>query len=109
MSNETVIRASRLRHRVVLEQPVYSRDELGGTMVLWQEVTRLWAEVMPLSGGGEAAPRRSLRAFQRYRVSVRTRCGIRADMRLKHKNKILQIRSVSEEQGKVVLGCEEVS
>ena len=44
------MRAGRLRHRVVIQQPVNAADATGQMVATWTTVGTVWAAVEPLNG-----------------------------------------------------------
>jgi SPP1 family predicted phage head-tail adaptor len=64
-----------LNRRLVLEAPAESDDDAGGVTRLYDVVTTLWAQVMPLAARGDVAAG-SLGASARYRIVIRMRAGI---------------------------------
>ncbi len=108
MSNP--IEASKLKHRVVLQKPFYTRDEMGGTLTIWQDVATLWAAIMPLRGD-EAFAVHKIQARKMVKVLLRYRADITPDLRLKKGAKLFHIRAVlnvKEENNTLELNCEEI-
>jgi SPP1 family predicted phage head-tail adaptor len=75
-----IIRIGELNRRLVLEAPSESDDGAGGVTRLYDVVTTLWAQVLPLPARAEVAAD-SLGAAARYRIVVRRR----ADITLRHR------------------------
>ena len=61
-----------LNRRLVLEAPVESEDGAGGVTRLYDVVTTLWAQVVPLSASSELTAA-NLGGRVRYRIIVRSR------------------------------------
>lgn len=82
-----MIRAGKLRHRIVIQEPVETQDQTNGAVnVLWQDLATVWAEIAPLSA-------RDLIAAQAEASKVTTRITIRynnyinSKMRIYHASK----------------------
>lgn len=91
--------ASRLRHRLKLQQPVRTQDTMGGFSTVWQDIVELWGEVTFASGKAVFdAERAELR--QRHVVAIRAREGIRMDMRLLYDEREFFIRAINPENGR---------
>lgn len=89
--------ASRLKERVTLEAPIATSDGQGGQAINWEEVTRVWAEVRPLSSSArERTNARQPEAAAGYRVRIRTHVEVDATMRLQWRTRTLFIHSVHE-------------
>lgn len=102
-------RIGALRHRVVLEAPSRSAGEGGGAEISWHPVATLWAEVVPLSGS-EIFQADSIAATAAYEVCTRFRPEIAPEMRFVLGERILDIRSVRDIEGRrrwVSCLCEE--
>ncbi len=96
--------SSKLRERVKIEQPIATPDEYGGQAILWTELATVFAEVTPVLG----AVSESLFAEQRqakagYRVVMRYRSDVYANMRLIWKNHVLFVHSKHEVDGALQL------
>jgi SPP1 family predicted phage head-tail adaptor len=88
--------ANRLTERVSILQPVTSTDELGGQVVSWEELASCWAEVRPMSGNRERVVAQQVNSQPGYRVVMRLRSDVTADMRVQWKNRSLAIHSLHE-------------
>jgi SPP1 family predicted phage head-tail adaptor len=66
---------SDLNRRLVLEAPVESEDGAGGVTRLYDVVTTLWAQVVPLSASSELTAAK-LGGKVRYRIIIRSRADI---------------------------------
>ncbi len=96
--------ASRLRHRVTLQQPVMVSDTGGGYVKTWEDVEELWAGVEPLNGRDITNERfidQHVQALVTHRVYMRYREGVTSAMRLLHAGRELYIHAVVnvEERG----------
>lgn len=101
-----------LRHRLVHEVPVESRDLDGGVVTEWSARGILWAQVEPLSGRKlELAQRQEPRAS--HRVTLRYHPALKArDRLLLHGSRALHVHSVidtDEANDETVVLAEEVA
>jgi SPP1 family predicted phage head-tail adaptor len=87
--------AGDLNRRLVLEAPAESDDGAGGVMRLYDVVTTLWAQVIPLAARGEVAVD-SLGASARFRIVVRMRAGITTQHRFQDGTRIYRIVAMRE-------------
>lgn len=104
------VSASKLRHRLVLQKPVYARDEIGGTFVTWQNAASLWASIDPLRGD-EKFNNQKLESRRFFKVFTRYRADIAPDLRFRKGTRTLLIRSVlnvDEENQTLEVICEEI-
>lgn len=88
-----------LRHRVQLEAPSRSAVEGGGAVVAWQPVAMLWAEIIPLSGA-EVFQADGIGATTSFDVRTRFRAEIHPEMRFVIGDRILDIKSVRDIEGR---------
>ena len=105
--------ASRLKHRMTLQQEVTSADGAGGYVKSWADVAQLWAEITPISTTGAANGRMSGRELLlggqlqpeiSHRITLRFQEGVTPAMRLVYDGRIFNIRHVAnvQEQGEVL-------
>lgn len=88
---------SRLRQRITIEEPTLTPGDGGSFSVTWDTLTECWAEVMPISGTGELVESEQLQMAERFRITLRYRTDIVSTMRVLYGERILQIRSVTNE------------
>jgi SPP1 family predicted phage head-tail adaptor len=79
-----------LNRRLVLEAPSESDDGAGGVVRLYDVVTTLWAQVVPLPARGEVAAD-SLGATARYHIVIRARSGITTQHRFQDGTRIYRV------------------
>lgn len=82
-----------MRQRVTLQQESRTPDTAGGASLSWVDVATLWAEVTPFPGS-EALQAQKLTGSALYRVVLRYKDAVTADMRLVFKGRVLNIRSL---------------
>lgn len=98
-----------LRERVTLQSPSRIPDGGGGADVSWTEGATVWAKV-ETRGGGEAFASERLAAQARFRVTIRHRTGVTAEMRLLWGDRALAISALGDPDGRkrfLVLDCKE--
>lgn len=89
---------SQLREQVRIERPDASADGQGGQTISWRDVATLYAKVEPLqSVVQEALFADQQLAREAYRITLRYRPDISADMRLFWRGKLLNIASIYDD------------
>lgn len=79
-----MIQAGKLRHRVVLQNPVEAQDQNNGALIVtWQDVATLWSSIEPLSANEFIAAQAEASKVT-TRITIRYRADISAKMRLYH-------------------------
>jgi len=79
-----------LNRRLLLEAPVETDDGAGGVMRLYDIVTTLWAQVLPLAAAASVTAGNAGGAV-RYRIVVRARSDITTRHRFQDGTRIYQI------------------
>ncbi len=87
MSN---VAAGDLRHRVLIQQQVTTRDSDGVVQTIWQDVATVWSSVEPLSAR-EFIQSGQTQAAVTARITIRYRAGLLPSMRLVHRGQIYNI------------------
>lgn len=93
--------ATRLRHRLTLQQEIKTADGAGGYVRSWQNVADLWAEIDSANGksyGHEKLYAGQVQAEISHKVMIRYRSGISTAMRLLFGNRVFNIRSIRNVQ-----------
>lgn len=85
-----MIRLGELKHPIVVQRTVETRDEMGGVVVSWGEVLRARARIEALTGR-EAEAARRLVAEATHLVVTPWRDGVGPKMRVVHGAKVLDI------------------
>lgn len=75
------LHAGMLRERIIVEQPEYQLDMLGGAVTSWQPHSILWAHVESVRGS-EKAFADSRRSVVTKKVMIRANDAISSDMRM---------------------------
>jgi head-tail adaptor len=102
--------AGTLRERIIIEQPISVRNEMGLQEPGWQEVCRCLASVTLDSVGAEAEGQ-ALSAMPRFRVTIRRRDGIALDQRVSWNGRRLMVRQLLDDpraKDRIAMRCEEV-
>lgn len=102
--------AGTLRERVIIEQRVAQRDNLGGAKPKYAYGGEAWAALSPLVSA-DLTLADALSAMPRWHVTMRKREGVDLRSRLTWRGKYLAVRSVvsdPREPAFMVLACEEL-
>jgi len=98
----------RLRERVTIETPTRTADGAGGAAVGWSMLATVAAEVISFKGATLVAGERE-EAREPYRVVMRYRDDVTAEMRLRWRGLVLDISSRHDPDGQrrwLVIDCE---
>jgi SPP1 family predicted phage head-tail adaptor len=79
-----------LRHRVLIQQQVTTRDDDGVSYTTWVDVAMVWAAVEPLSAR-EFIQSGQTQAAVTARITIRYRAGLQASMRILHRSQVYNI------------------
>lgn len=99
----------KLRHRIVLEQPLRSATEGGAASISWQPIAECFAEVSP-QRGREVFESEQISGRVTHRITLRYRAGVSPEMRFRMSARIFEILSVRhvDERGRwLECDCEE--
>ncbi|HEX5257584.1 MAG TPA: head-tail adaptor protein [Sphingomicrobium sp.] len=102
--------AGTLRERILIEQPISVRNEMGLQEPGWEEVCRCLASIV-LASVGQQDEGQALSAMQRYRVTIRARDGITLDQRISWNDRKLMVRQLLDDplsKDRIGMLCEEV-
>lgn len=86
-----------MRHRITFQKSEKTPDGYKGHTVKWQDVITVWASVEPLTGR-EYFYSHQIKAEVTHRVKTRYREDITVKMRIKHRNRVLEIESIIDLQ-----------
>jgi len=98
-----------LRHRIVIQELVGTKNSYGEVVQSWQDVATVWASIEPLRGR-EYVEAAAAQVNVDHRIRIRYRSGISPKMRVKYGERTFQINSVvdpREEHKEMELMCEE--
>lgn len=87
--------SGKLNRRLVLEAPSETDDGAGGVTRLYDVVTTLWAQVMPLAARSDVEAD-SLGASARFRIVIRTRADITTQYRFQDGRRIYRVIAVRD-------------
>lgn len=102
--------AGTLRERLIIEQPVSLRNDMGLQEPGWEEVCRCLGSVALETVGAESEAQ-ALSAMPRYRVIIRQRDGIGLNQRVRWNGRSLIVRQLlvdPRSKDRIVMRCEEV-
>ncbi len=88
-------RAGLLRHEITIEQPTRTADAFGETLLTWTTFATTRASVEPISGR-ELTQAAQVQANYTHRVTIRHRDGLKVDMRIRHRGRVLNIVSIGD-------------
>jgi SPP1 family predicted phage head-tail adaptor len=88
----------KLRHRLVLEQPVETADGAGGVARSYATVTTLWAAVVPVAARG-AVVAADLGATVTHHIVVRAGPDLTTQHRLREGSRIYRILALRDQDG----------
>lgn len=104
------MRAGTLRHRVVIQEKVVTRNDFNEEVITWDEVATVWASVEDLSGR-EFLERRREGAEVTTRIRIRYRSGLHAAMRVTWDGRTFNIEGIADPTGRkreLVVMCREL-
>lgn len=80
-----------MRHRIVIESPVYTPDDQGGNVLTWAEYSVVWAAVKPM-GSSEFALAERPENRTNFEITIRNLPGLDTTMRVIHGGQILHLK-----------------
>jgi SPP1 family predicted phage head-tail adaptor len=103
------IESGRLKERVRLLRPVYTKDDFGQETVQWEDTGTYFAEVVGSGGGTSLSVSRTSITYN-HTVKIRNSsrlAGITAEWRVEWKTRIFEIASVIEQDSVLTLDCQD--
>ena len=94
-----------LNRRLVLEAPSETDDGAGGVVRLYDVVTTLWAQVLPVSARSDVSAD-SLGAALRYKIIIRVGPGITTRHRFRDAERIYRILTAQKSTNRRFLEIE---
>lgn len=82
--------SGQFRHRIDIQQPVTTEDELGQSDTSWEDVKSVWADIKTLQGR-EYFAAAAVQAEENVRFIIRYTTGIDETMRVLYKGKTYEI------------------
>ena len=86
-----------MRQRITFQEEVKTADGSKGFTVAWRDFISVWASVEPLSGR-EFFAAHQIKAEITHRVKIRYRTDITVKMRIKHRERVLEIESIIDKK-----------
>jgi SPP1 family predicted phage head-tail adaptor len=86
--------ASRLRQRIMIQQPDNTSDDAGGIVKSWADLSPAWAEIEPLSAG-ESFQAERMQSATIHRITIRFRDDVTTAMRILFEGRIFNIRAIT--------------
>lgn len=83
----------KLRHRLVIQRRVETRDAIGGISARWATLATRWGSVEPLTGR-ELTYAQQVEALVTHRIEMRYFPNLAPTYRLKYGDRVFQIESV---------------
>jgi len=84
------LKSGRLRHKIVIQQRVETKNSIGEDITAYTTYKEVWAQVAPLSSK-EYVSNNELQSSITGRVSMRYLSGVTSDMRIKWGSRIFDI------------------
>jgi head-tail adaptor len=103
--------AGTLRERVTLERQVEARTAMGLAAGEWEPLFSCPASIVPETAAGAEVEGQSLSAMPRFRVTIRSRCGVAVGQRVLWCGRRLMVRQVVDDprtRDRIAMRCEEV-
>ena len=100
----------RLKHRVIFQKLINSKNEYGELEDRWNDVITVWAEVRPTTGRSFFNAKQ-INSEISHSVYIRYRNGLSPSMRIKFKERIfeiLYIMNVNEDNTLMQIYCKEL-
>ena len=94
-----------LRHRLTLEGPMETADDMGGRSLTFESIAAVWSDLRALSAKHDFQAGRSEQRTT-HRVTLRWRNDVKPGMRLRDGDRVFNIRAVSDlDEGGAHLEC----
>jgi len=87
------IAAGKLRHRVVIEEQVTTKNSFGENDTYWAHFATVWASIEPLSAR-EFIAAQQVQSKVSARITIRHRPGLKASMRILHGSTVFNIEGM---------------
>ncbi len=98
-----------MNQRIIIEELATAHDDGGGYSQEWIAFAAAWASVKGITGSERYAAHQ-IEAVIDHEVKIRYRTGIKAAMRIRNSDRVLNIKAVFDPEGKrrvLILLCEE--
>lgn len=87
------MKIGQLRHKVQIQTPKETQDNLGGTVTIWESFSDAFAEIKPISGK-EYMAQSGLNSEISHQITMRFIPGMTSTMRIIFGERIFTIESV---------------
>ncbi len=104
-------RSGNRRHRVELQQPTTTRDEIGGVIESFSTYTTVWASVLAYGNAGEDMEASSPRGNQRFRINIRYNSDVALTHQVVFDSRTFEINAIDnfrELNKELTLNCTEL-
>ena len=91
--------SARMRHRIAIEEPHITSDGGGGSVVAWEKLQDIWAEVIPTTPAETNLGGQIVQTIS-FNVTTRYVKGINHNMRVKFSGRYYNIKTVWNEGNK---------
>lgn len=93
------MRAGLMRHRLVIQRPVLTKDAVGGDVQTWPTFVTVWGQVRPLSGR-EAYEGQRVTTTASHFMTIRYRDDITPQMRVVWHGRTFEITFIENQDGR---------
>lgn len=87
------MKAGKLRHRITIQNPVETTNDVGDVTTTWEDFATVWAEIIPLSGR-EYWESKQVNSEVTGKIRIRYLAGVTPKMRAKFGDRIFNIEAV---------------
>ncbi len=87
------MKIGKMRYRITLQFPADTVDDYGNAVEDWQDLTTVWADIVPVSGREYLTANQATSETQ-YKIYIRYIAGVNAKMRIIHGSKVYEILAV---------------
>lgn len=103
------MKIGRMRYRITIQFPSDTVDDYGNAIDSWQDLTTVWADIVPINGREYLTASQATSETQ-YKIYIRYMDGINAKMRVIHNDILFEILAVlgDKRSGMLTLMCKEV-
>jgi len=104
-------RSGNRRHRVELQQPTTTRNEIGEAIESYSTYATVWASVMSHGAAGEESEASTHRGRQRFRINIRANSDIQLTHQVIFDSRTFEINAIDntwERDREMILSCTEL-
>ena len=106
-----ISRSGNRRHRVALQQPTASRNEIGEVTESFSTYATVWASVMAFGNAGEEMEASSPAGSQRFRINIRYNSDVQLTHQVVFDSRTFEINAIDnprELNKELILRCTEL-